>query len=73
MVSRSLKRLAASKAACQTLKPHHIAARRALSFQALLTAGEVWFLESVQRISTLTAAQQARLHQIEAKIERGRK
>ena len=51
---------------------HHSRAQTVLSFPALLTNGDRWFLASIQRLSALSDRQWQKLQSIEAKVEHGR-
>lgn len=71
-MSARLIRFARDLAARSPVNAHHAEAGRVLSFPHLLTEGERWFLNSILRLRLLNERQLARLHQIAAKVERGR-
>jgi hypothetical protein len=61
----------AANAVASPLPTHHAEAIAARSYgRALLTDGERWFLDSVLRLSSLSARQQGRLREIAARVER---
>jgi hypothetical protein len=73
-VSPALLRLAAAKnAAASPARPHHRTALACRSYPELLTPGELWFLDSILLLSTISDVQQARLNQIAVKVEMGRR
>lgn len=70
----ALRRALAANAAASPLFDHHRTAIAARSYgAALLTQGELWFLDAVMRLRTLSERQQARLNEIAVKVERGRR
>ena len=73
-VSPALLRLvAAANAATAPVAAHHATAYAARAHgHKFLTEGELWFIECVLRLSTLSEGQQARLNDIAVKVERGR-
>ena len=72
--SPALLRLAvANNAMASPLLPHQAQAITAASYGHLLNEHELWFLGSVQKLSALSERQRARLHEISAKVERGRR
>ena len=72
-VSPALLRMAAAMNALRSpMLPHHARVLRARGYAELLTSGEVWLLEALLKISTLSAKQDARLRDIEFKVERTR-
>ncbi|MFP5328875.1 MAG: hypothetical protein ACLGHC_01890 [Alphaproteobacteria bacterium] len=72
-MSAALRKLAAINAARPPLPEHHVTAYAARAHGSkLLTAGELWFLESVLRLSKLSDAQAARLLDIAKKVGRNR-
>lgn len=69
-----LRRAVAANAAACPIFAHQITAIQARSYGGwLLTEGELWFLDAVQRLRKLSSRQQARLNEIAVKVERGRK
>ena len=70
--SRLLRAVAANNAA-SPLAPHHRTALTAKGYHWLLTPGDKWFLDCVSRLTTISARQQARLNEVAAKVERGRR
>lgn len=68
-----MRRVAAINAMRPPLPEHHVTAyaARAHGFK-LLTAGELWFLDSVLRLPALSEAQGARLLDIAKKVGRDR-
>lgn len=71
-VSPVLLRLAvAANAAKCPLPDHHRTAYATLAYGSkLLTQGELWFVESVLRLSVISERQRARLNEIAVKVER---
>lgn len=74
MTSPHLLRFAAALNAQRSpLRDHQRTALTARAYAELLTPGEMWFLDSVLKLSALSDKQQSRLNEIAGKIERGRK
>jgi hypothetical protein len=71
--ARELLRAVAANAAACPLWPHQREAITASGFPHLLTPGELWFLDCVRRLRSLSERQQARLNEIAVKVERGRR
>ena len=67
-----LLRAAASNASRPPTLPHHVRAIRARGFAGLITAGELWLLEGLLRVRSISAQQDKRLRDIELRIERAR-
>ncbi len=67
-----LRMVAAANAVRSPMLPHHSRAIRARGYAELLTAGELWFLNALLKITTLSDKQDARLREIEFKVERTR-
>jgi hypothetical protein len=71
--SPALQRVAAINAARPPLPDHYVTAHAARAHGSrLLTAGELWFLESVLKLPALSERQQARLLDIAMKVGRSR-
>lgn len=71
--SPALLRLAvANNAMASPLMPHQARAITAASFGHLLNEHEIWFLGVVRKLAALSERQRTRLHEISAKVERGR-
>lgn len=71
-VSPALLRMVAAHAARPPILPHHARAARARGYAELLTPGELWLLNALLKITTLSDKQDARLRDIEFKVERTR-
>lgn len=71
-MSAALARFARDLASRSPVKAHHAEALTALTFSHLLTEGEQWLCHAFLRLRVLSEAQTARLHEIAAKVERGR-
>lgn len=71
-VSPALLRMVAANAARSTVLPHHVRAIRARGYAELLSPGETWFLDALLKITALSVKQDARLREIEFKVERTR-
>lgn len=71
--ARAMLRAVASNAASHPLRPHQRTAITVFSFSELLTPGEVWFVTALRGLPSASETQWARLNQIAAKVERGRK
>ena len=72
-VSPALLRMAAAANAVRSpILPHHARAARARGYAELLTTGELWFLDALLKITTLSDKQDARLREIEFTVERTR-
>ena len=72
-VSPALLRMAAAANAVRSpILAHHARAIRARGYIELLTPGEMWFLNALLKITTLSETQDARLRDIEFKVERSR-
>ena len=67
-----LLRAAASNSNRSPMPPHHVRLIRARGFAELITAGELWLLEGLLRVRSISAQQDKRLRDIELKIERAR-
>lgn len=67
-----LLRAAASNANRSPLLPHHGRVMNARGYAELITAGEMWLLEALLRVRSISAQQDQRLRDIELKIERAR-
>lgn len=68
-----LRAAVAANAVASPLRDHHRTAIAARSYgRGFLTQGELWFLESVQRLSSINERQELRLLDIAAKVERNR-
>lgn len=67
-----LLRAAASNATVWPLADHQRTAITAKGYHWLLTAGDVWFLDCILRLSAISERQQARLNEIASKVERRR-
>ena len=67
-----LMRAAGSNSKRSPLLPHHVRAIRARAYAELITAGELWRLDALLLVGTISPKQDQRLRDIELKIERAR-
>lgn len=65
-----LLRAVAANAAASPMTTHRKMALAALRYEWALTAGERWFLESIQQLSSLSPRQWDTLNEISSKGER---
>jgi hypothetical protein len=69
----TLRLAALRNAASSPLAPHHRLTIQCRSYGKALTEGDIWFLDSILKLSSLRAWQQQRLHEIASSVERGRR
>ena len=67
-----LLRAAASNSDRSPLLPHHARIMRARGYGELITAGELWLLDALLQVQSISPKQDQRLRDIELKIERAR-